>query len=341
MNERREYAGGVRLKNGKILAVSGHPLGGKSIASAEFYDPATNKWTSTGSLREARNGGNAATLLQDGRVLLPGGNTNTEAIRGAEIYDPGTGKWSDAGMLSTGRDTKAVVLAGRVLVAGGIDWNIGAGKAFDRAELYDPKTGQWTITGSLRVARYAHQMVRLDDGRALAVGGYREGDILLASAELYDPKTGTWQMTGELPSTRVAFGLVKLGDGRVLLAGGFMGPIWKQRLNVASASVYDPMTGRWSEAFPMKDKRAGLSMIELPDGRVLVAGGWAQSQMEFKSAELFDPRTNTWQPAAAMNVARRNHRAALLPNGSVLVIGGSGGFGSKYLTSCEIFSLSK
>jgi N-acetylneuraminic acid mutarotase len=341
MHERREYAGGVRLKDGRVLAVSGHPLEGKSIASAELYDSATDKWTSTGSLRQARNSGNTTVLLHNGRVLLPGGHSNKEAIRGAEIYDPATGKWSDAGMLSAGRDTKATLLAdGRVLVAGGIDWNIGEGKAFDLAEIYDPKTGQWTITGSLRNARYAHQMVLLDDGRVLAVGGYQDGDVVLASAELYDPKTGTWQMTGQLPSTRVAFGLVKLRDRRVFLAGGFTGPTWRQRLNVASASLYDPMTGSWSEASSMKDKRAGLSMIELADGRVLVAGGWAQSQMEIKSAELFDPRTNTWQPAAPMNVARRNHRAALLPDGSVLVIGGSGGFGSQYLTSCEIFSLS-
>lgn len=245
-------------------------------------------------------------------------------------------------MLSAGRDTKATLLAdGRVLVAGGIDWNIDEGKAFDLAELYDPAIGKWTTCGSLRNARYAHQMVLLDDGHVLAVGGYRDGDVLLASAELYDPKTGTWELTGELPSTRVAFGLVKLRDGRVLLAGGFTGPTWKQRLNVASASLYDPMAGSWSESSPMREKRAGLSMIELPDGQVLVAGGWAQTQMEFKSAELFDPRTNTWRPAAPMNVARRNHRAALLPDGSVLVIGGSSAFGSKYLTSCEIFSLPK
>jgi N-acetylneuraminic acid mutarotase len=342
MNERREYAGGVRLKDGRILAVSGHPLEGKSIASAELYDPSSDKWTSTGSLRVARNSGNTTVLLHDGRVLLPGGHTNKESVRDVEIYEPKTGKWSDAGMLSAGRDTKAVLLAdGRVLVAGGIDWNIGGGKAFDVAEIYDPITGQWSSTGSLRHARYAHQMVLLDDGRVLAVGGYRDGDVLLASAELYDPKTGTWHLTGELPSTRVAFGLVKMKDGRVLLAGGFGGPAWKQRVNVASAALYDPTTGRWSETAPLKEKRAGLSMIELPDGRVLVAGGWAQSQMEFKSAELFDPRTNTWQPAASMHVARRNHRAALLPDGSVLVIGGSGGFGSKYLTSCEIFSLSE
>ena len=219
-------------------------------------------------------------------MLFAGGNTNTDAIRGAEIYDPATGKWSDAGMLSVGRDTKAILLAdGRVLVAGGIDWSISGGQAYDVAELYDPMARKWTATGSLRNARYAHQMVLLDDGRVLAAGGYRKGDVLLASAELYDPKTGTWQGTGELPSTRVAFGLVKLGDGRVLLAGGFTGPTWKQRANVASAALYDPTTGQWSETSGMKEKRAGFSYVQLPDGRVLVAGGWAQNQMEFKSSE--------------------------------------------------------
>lgn len=339
MHERREYAGGVRLKDGKILAVSGHPLEGKSIASAELYDPATDKWSNTGSLREPRNGGNSATLLHDGRVLLAGGITGTVAIRGAELFDPVTGQWSDAGRLSAGRDTKATLLNdGRVLVSGGIDWNIDDGKAYDLAEIYDPNSGQWTTTGSLRVARYAHQAILLDDGCVLAVGGYKKGEVLLASAELYDPKTESWRTTGDIPSPRVAFGLVKLRDGRVLLAGGFTGPSWKKRVNVANAALYDPKTGQWSETSSMKDKRAGFSITLLSDGQVLVTGGWAQSQMEFKSAELFDVQTETWRPAAPMSVARRNHRAASLPDGSVLIIGGSNLFGGKTLTSCEIFS---
>lgn len=340
MREFREYAGGVRLKDGRVLAVSGHPLNGKSIASAELYDPQTGKWSNTGSLRQARNGGNEATLLHDGRVLLAGGITNTEVIRGVELYDPETGKWSDAGRLSVGRDTKATLLTdGRVLVSGGIDWNIDGGKAYPLAEIYDPKTGEWTTTGTLRTARYAHQAILLDDGRVLAVGGYKKGDMLLASAELYDPKTGLWQPTGNLPSPRVAAGgLVKLRDGRVLVAGGFTGVSWEKRTYVAGAALYDPKTGFWSETKPMKDKRAGFSMTLLSNGQVLVAGGWAESELDLKAAELFDPVTETWRPAASMNVHRRNHRATLLPDGSVLVIGGSNLFGGRYLRSCEIFS---
>jgi hypothetical protein len=338
MHERREYGGGVRLKDGRILAVSGHPLEGKSVASAELFDPRTGKWSQTGSLGEARNGGNSATLLDDGRVLLAGGHSASKVISGAELYDPATGKWRAAASLSVGRDPVATLLAdGRVLASGGIDWFTDSGKAYALAELYDPAIDKWTTTGSLNTKRYAHRAVLLDDGRVLAVGGYQQGDVLLASGELYDPKTGRWQTTGDLPSPRVAFGLVKLGDGRVLMAGGFTGITWKQRANVAGAALYEPRRGRWQETAAMKDKRAGLSMTLLGDGRVLVAGGWSPSGLEFKSAELFDPKTRTWRPAAPMIAARRNHRAALLPDGSVLVLGGSSVLGGSYLTSCEIF----
>jgi N-acetylneuraminic acid mutarotase len=338
MSERREYAGGVRLKDGKILAVSGHPLEGKSIASAELYDPATGKWSSTGSLRQSRNGGNEATLLQDGRVLLAGGHNNAEVIRGAEIYDPMTGQWSDAGSLSVGRDPTATLLTdGRVLVSGGIDWYTDSGNVYSLAELYDPRTGKWTATGSLHTARYTHRAITLDDGRVLAVGGFGKPGAPLASPELYEPSTGRWQTTEDIPKPRLGFGLVKLRDGRVLVAGGFTGSPVK-RLYLTSAVLYDPKTSHWSETQPMKVKRVGFSTTLLADGQVLVAGGGAENGLEIKSAEVFDPRTETWRPAASMSVARRNHRAALLPDGSVLVIGGSNFFGRKYLTGCEIFS---
>jgi hypothetical protein len=338
MAETREYAGGVRLKDGRILAVSGHPLNGKSIASAELYDPATGAWSATGSLRQPRNGGNSAVLLHDGRVLIAGGNTNTEALRGAEIYDPATGRWSDAGNLGTARIPVATVLKdGRVLVSGGIDWNIDGGKAYSLAELFDPHTGKWAFTGSLGTGRYAHQVVLLDDGRVLAVGGYQSGDVLLAGTEIYSPELGRWEGTQDLPSSRIAFGMVKLNDGRVLVVGGFTGRTWKERSNVADAALFDPKTGRWSLTKPMKVKRAGASITLLPNGQVLVAGGWADNGMEYASTEVFDPLTDTWRATAPMNVARRNHNAALLPDGSVLIMGGSTRFGGVYLKSCEIF----
>jgi len=338
MHERREYAAGIRLPDGRILAISGHPLAGKSIASAELYDPATGKWNDTGSLRHARNGANEATLLRDGRVLLAGGHNNAEVVRAAELFDPATGMWSDAGNLSVARDPTSVLLGdGRVLVSGGIDWYTETGKVYSVAEIFDPATDQWTATGELRTARFGHRAVLLDDGRVFVVGGFGSPVALLAGPEIYDPSAGSWQAAEAIPQPRYGFGLVKLSDGRVLVAGGFTGSP-TQRVYLNGAVIYDPATGHWSETQPMQVKRVGFSTTLLADGRVLVLGGGSESGNELKSAELFDPGTGTWHAVAAMSTPRRNHRAALLPDGSVLVIGGSNTFGHKYLTSCEIFS---
>ena len=59
-------------------------------------------------------------------------------------------------------------------------------------------------------------------------------------------------------------------------------------LEVASAALYDPSTGKWSPTGPMTKGRAGYTMTLLSDGRVLVAGG-AFKSAPLNSAEVFKP----------------------------------------------------
>jgi len=73
----------------------------------------------------------------------------------------------------------------------------------------------------------------------------------------------------------------------------------------------------------------------LPDGTVLVAGGYGNSGY-LSSAELYDPAVGTWSSAGSMNSARYDHSAILLPNGTVLVAGGSSG--SSILASAELYN---
>ena len=60
----------------------------------------------------------------------------------------------------------------------------------------------------------------------------------------------------------------------------------------------------------------------LPDGRVLVAGGFDNDKRPLASAEVYDPSNGTWTAAGSMKVARVAHTATLLPDGRVLVAGG-------------------
>ncbi|MHB1837756.1 MAG: kelch repeat-containing protein [Solirubrobacteraceae bacterium] len=73
--------------------------------------------------------------------------------------------------------------------------------------------------------------------------------------------------------------------------------------------------------------RAGGIAVTLPDGKVLVAGGYNQNGglNILASAELFDPATNTFTAlSASMDTGRLAAAAAVLDDGEVLIAGGRG-----------------
>ena len=68
-----------------------------------------------------------------------------------------------------------------------------------------------------------------------------------------------------------------------------------------------------------------LTLTVLPDGRVLSAGGYDQTQTnQVAEAEIYDPSTGTWTSAGLMGNRRGWHTATLMPGGNVLVVGGAG-----------------
>lgn len=78
------------LTNGKVLITGGENVDGRSLASAELYDPAAGTFSPTGSLVTGRSH-QTTTLLPNGKVLLAGGLTTTVIPASAELYDSGLG----------------------------------------------------------------------------------------------------------------------------------------------------------------------------------------------------------------------------------------------------------
>jgi hypothetical protein len=117
-----------------------------------------------------------------------------------------------------------------------------------------------------------------------------------------------------------------LPDGRVLIAGGDSGltdPAASSVAVYASAEIYDPESGKFSSAGSMAVARSGAAAVQLPDGRVLVAGGEGGDQNPIASAELYVPSSGKWMPTGSLAVSVWEPPTARLVDGRVLFIEGS------------------
>jgi N-acetylneuraminic acid mutarotase len=247
------------------------PFIGTALATVEVFDPATGRWSPTGSMRFARAGA-AATTLSDGRVLVVGPSSSYNDAPGDVTMDA---------------------------------------RAFGTAEVYDPATGRFTLVGSLppidRAAiaadgvevptsdpymTSAGTLVALPDGGALLVGHADEWkhEASVTRTFRFDGSTGRWNQVGpayawlndwNANTTRSTGGLDLAGafagplpDGRVLVAGGTTDAGENAGWNpTRTARAFDPSTGRWSALPPMPEGRDRGATVVLTDGSVLLVGG--------------------------------------------------------------------
>jgi hypothetical protein len=263
--------------------------------------PWAGRFDATGDLRYPRSHATAL-LLQDGRVLVLGGNPFDAHTVPPEIYDPASGVFTSIDPIVPAidasvddevgyRDFSATVLAdGRVLIAGGRiqirDANLPdsvAGPApmlSAEAVIFDPATQATAPTGPMGVPRAGHAAVRLGDGRILIVGGITPdgagGEGSAASAELYDPATGTFSATGDMAGDRAtvdqasaSFQAVALPSGRILISGGDTYHVDRDGLGGGGPTfppeeLYDPTAGTFAQVPAAVDP--GDRVVLLPSG---------------------------------------------------------------------------
>lgn len=224
---------------------------------------------------------------------------------------------------------------GTVLVIGGSRAELNTASPW--IERIDPRAGTVTRVGELAAGRQQGVATALGDRRWLLTGGSlaewipgRTTEIITVAAD------GSVRVsaTGDISRQRIAHTATLLADDRVLVTGGFTTGEGAPAGISRSAEIWDPASGRF-RLLPrtMATARANHSATRLPDGKVLIVGGYSVEGSP-PLAEIFDPTAETFTALTAPGLASRAaHAAVALPGGDVLVFGGENPAGTITLDS--------
>jgi hypothetical protein len=317
----------VLLSSGRVLIAGGIDSNNNIVNYTEIYDPSNEASTTTGvtpltvttgAMNVGRYRG-TMTLLQDGRVLIAGGQSSVTTLNTAETYDPTSDTFAyTTGTMISARDSHTATLLrnGKVLIAGGSNGS----QVVNTAELFDPRTGKFTSTGNMITARAFHTATLLSSGLVLIAGGYNGSYI--ATGEIYDPSAGTFSMVpNNMANARAHHTATLLVDGRVLIAGGTDASTVYSTADLydPGANLFLPSAGAMSFA---RENHAAALLVNLTgsptatDNKVLILGGTDGVNI-LSSADLYDPVLDTFTATNnAMTTPRNNFTATFLGGGN-------------------------
>ena len=248
------------------------------VDQVDVFRPSQSGWVQGSPLRHPRSD-HAATALQDGRVLVTGGNADTKLLASTEIYNPRTDRWTEAAPMPRARTQHSAVTLfdGRVLVTGGIDAN---GAPTNTTFIYDPATDSWADGPLMTIARLQQVAVALPSGDVLFAGG---DGVASGTSEIYSFAKKQFEASGTLVTPRLVAQGVALPDGRVVLSGGL--PLRMHEFApLSDVEIWDPKTGFWS-ALPSAPTGRAWGSIVLVRGVVYQLSGTGDGETAYRTIE--------------------------------------------------------
>jgi len=171
-----------------------------------------------------------------------------------------------------------------------------AGSAQAQVRITVVEHDTWVVAGQRPAGTFLPTLVRLLNGKVMAVGEGDGHEAPSTRAQLYDPGTDSWSDAAAMTTPRLLHGTTVLPDGRVLVAGG----IPAAAMMSTSAELYDPVADTWTPTGSLSVGRAWHGQGLLPGGKVLVLGGLVDittnGYVLIDGAESYDPATGTWTP---------------------------------------------
>lgn len=198
----------------------------------------------------------------------------------------------------------AVILSAILAAAANVRAQTGAGTSSETFKIQIT-----TMNATLAEPRNIFTLTGLGPAKVLLTGGHLEHDPagkVSASAEILDilPGNGIRLSPVETAMSRERWGhrATRLRDGDVFLCGGTAGK---------KCDRYYAARGKFLPAGELSFPTSGGAQILLPDGRVLLTGGYntgnAPPGKVLRTAEIYDPAANKVAPAGKMRAARAGH----------------------------------
>ncbi len=256
----REFAIAA-LGDGRVIAPGN--------TASEIFDPDLGTWSSVAGMNTTREPGSfRAISLENGNVLVAGGQDGNFFPQFCETFNPTSESWVPGGLLPGAfAEYAATRLSdGRVLITGGRV----IGETLDTGAVYDPAKNSWRATGKMTEAHWAHALVALPDGNAVVVAGtkYTSG-----RSEAYDANANTFASIADISPARQFHAAEALPDGTVLVAGGY-GQDFSQP--TPTTALLLPWANRWVSVGDLSEGRYQLIMASFRSAtqtKVIAAGG--------------------------------------------------------------------
>jgi hypothetical protein len=261
-----------------VGGVEWHQTYWSPVDRVDVFRPSQRGWVLGAPLHHKRSD-HAATALQDGRVLVTGGNANATLLASTEIYNPRSDRWIEAAPLPRARTQHSAVTLfnGRVLVTGGIDAD---GAPAKTTFIYDPGADSWENGPPMTIARLQQVVVALPNGDVLLAGG--DGPAS-GTSEVYRFGEGRFVPSGTLVTPRLVAQAAALPDGRVVLSGGL--PLRMHEFApLRSVEIWDPKTGLWNALPPAPTPRAWGSIVTVR-GVVYQLSGTGEGETAYRTIE--------------------------------------------------------
>lgn len=340
-----------------VLVTGGTQDGTKALQTAELYNPKTKEWVALKNKMSVARFGHVATLLNDGSVLITGGQSDASGplLASAEVYANGTFTKVKTDMAYGRIDHTATLIksgthAGKVLIAGG---SVSATTVTPDAtvmELYDQTKDNSLTTTSPFASVSAKKLSRPRKGHTASMLGsvvVFAGNSIQSSTsnllEAFDTNATSWDsVTVNLPTGFDSDKLLRWNHSAtenqdntaVTLIGGYgVNPAPILRITV-NGSSYD-----LTEIVDLTANRGAHTSTLLENGSILIVGG-DDGRNKVDTIELLSP-LDALSTGLKLNTPRASHISLRLPTtdvSSVLILGNTQAFPLPATLTTEIWT---